>query len=217
MSDVTVIVVTYDRPAWCEIALRSAIATGADVLLFDNGSSTDYAERLASEYGVDYRRNPVNVIGAPPFEYAHTTYAALLYDDDALMARWLPLSLAKAEEGCDVVAASFWLTDEELRPTYARTLQPATLSYLLSGQCPVNDGALVRMSLLDGVTWHPERKTVMFYSLWLELAAKGARFGVTDEPCWYYRQHAGQMSRSAPESDARWRAEAIAEWRAVAV
>ena len=54
-----------------------------------------------------------------------------------------------------------------------------------------------------------------FYSLWLELLAKGARFGVVAEPVWSYRRHPGQMSATVGEDDARWRAEAIAEWRAV--
>lgn len=219
MSETTIILTTHDRPAMLGVALASAVGTGARVIVVDDASATDAARHLAAEHGVDYVRHdaPVGFIRARVAALAEVTseYVAFLDDDDMLGADWLALSIAKMAEGYDVVSASYWETDSALSPTRTRILAVPTMARLLGGHCPINDGALVRRSVLEGVTWHVERDTVAMLSLWLDLFERGARFGVVEAPCWYHRLHRGNMSAALPEQDAAWRAEAIAEHRPV--
>ncbi|HEY6012723.1 MAG TPA: glycosyltransferase [Candidatus Limnocylindrales bacterium] len=199
MSDLTVIIATAgQRPAMLDEAVRS-VPKGVPIVVVDDAT-----------LGVGYAR--ARLIG---LQDVTSEYIAFLDDDDVLGPDWLTKSLALAEDGCDVVAASYWETDASLQPIHSVALMPATLSRLLGGHCPVNDGALIRRSVLEGVTWHPERDTVMMFSLWLDLLARDARFGVVTEPVWYHRVHEGQMSRTIGEQDAAWRAQAIAEHRPV--
>jgi hypothetical protein len=77
----------------------------------------------------------------------------------------------------------------------------------------INDGSLMRRSVLEGVTWHPERDDVMMLSLWLELASKGARMVNIDTPTWMYRWHSTNKSYGVrTERDADFRRLAIGEW-----
>ena len=201
MSDLLTIVIATagQRPVMLEDAKRS-VPAGVRTLVVDDGYlHLGYA--AARLYGL---------------QDITSEYIAFLDDDDVLGPDWLARSLAFAEDGCDVVAASYWETDQYLQPIRTVALMPATLSRLMGGHCPVNDGALVRRSVLDGVRWHPERDTVMMFSLWLDLLERGVRFGVVPEPIWYHRCHDGQMSRTIGEQDAAWRAQAIAEHRPVA-
>jgi glycosyltransferase involved in cell wall biosynthesis len=200
MSDVTIVLATAGkRPEMLEDAKRS-VPDGVELVVVDDGIlRLGYAAaRLFGLVGVT------------------SEYIAFLDDDDVLGPDWLRKSLALAEDGCDVVAASFWETDQYLQPIRTVALMPASLSRLMGGHCPVNDGALIRRSVLEGITWHPERDTVMMFSLWLDLLAQGVRFGVVAEPVWYHRIHGGQMSRTIGEADTAFRAMAIAEHRPVA-
>lgn len=217
MSDVTIIVATYDRPAWCEVALHSALAAAdgfdARILVLDNASPTDYARRLATRYGTDYLRMARNgpEFMAAAFSRVDSTYAAVLYDDDVMLPRWLPAHLEIMEQGFDVVAGSFHLTDAELRVTGTRILRPATLEDLRAGIVSCNDGSLIRTAVLDGVRWRTDRQPFIWLATWLQLAAKGARFGAVTEPTWLYRQHGGQMIRNLSEHDREQRALVLAE------
>lgn len=198
MTDVTIVIATAgQRPAMLEEAVRS-VPPDVPAIVVDDGA-----------LGIGYVR--ARMAGLADVS---TPYVAFLDDDDVLGPDWLSRSLARIEAGADVVAASYWETDAELRPLREVKLLPATLSRLLSGHCPVNDGALVRTELLRRATWHPERGTAAMFSLWLDLARASARFDVVPEACWYHRLHAGQMSAALPEDDPTWRAEAIAEARA---
>lgn len=185
-------------------------------MVVDDASATREAEVITQGFGFEYRRLKRNH-GLPRARMAaladvDTEYVAFVDDDDVVLTTWLELHLAKAHLGYDVIAASYWETDENLeRRPYTR-LVPATFADLLAGHCPVNDGAWIRTEALQGITWRPERKKAVMFSLWLALAAKGATFTAIGEPCWLYRRHGASLSASFDEQDARYRQEAIAEW-----
>lgn len=217
MTEVTIVLVTHDRPQWLLETLRSLVTTAARsaatvrILVVDD-SSTDAAHRIAYELGVEYLHLPANhgyaaarVIGV---QHATGDYLAFFDDDDVAMPDWLPAHLAKAEEGFDVVAGSYIETDANLRRLRTHILETGTLEGLRAGRCPVNDFALIRRSALLGVRWRPDLNTAMMLSLWLSLAAKGARFATVAKPTWYRRLHDANMS--ARTADADLRAQAIA-------
>lgn len=221
MTAITVIVATHNRPYWLSHSLSSLRASAARtdamvrVLVIDDASPTDDARRIARQSGAEYLRLPENVglaaarvIGV---ERATGDYLAFFDDDDVAMPQWLPSHLATAEQGFDVVAGSYIETDARLVRLRTHVLETASLDGLLAGRNPVNDFALVRRSALDGIRWHPERGTAVMFSLWLSLAARGARFTTVAKPTWYRRLHDANMSSGIGEQDARFRAEAIAE------
>ena len=174
--------------------------------MVDDASISDYARAdIRFDEPVGYAQARLAGLHA-----VTTEFVAFLDDDDRLMPSWLQRSLAVMQD-CDVAAASYIETNAEMERLRTHILPPATLDDLRVGVCPVNDGALIRMSVLDGVRFRPDRDTAMMFSLWLDLAAKGARFGVVGEPVWYRRLHDSNMSSTVGDVDAAWRAQAVAE------
>jgi SAM-dependent methyltransferase len=141
-----------------------------------------------------------------------TPYFAFFDDDDVMLPNWLPTHLAKMREGYDVVSSSYWYTDANLRRTEERILKEPTFADLREGYVTVNDGSLIRRSALEGLTWHPEREDAMMLSMWLDLAKKGARFAMIEEPTWLYRRHEGNKTNVVDERDAAIRAQVLAEY-----
>lgn len=223
MSDVTVIVTTYERPAWLRVALHSITAAAlvaheqgitTEVLVVDDGHTLAGADAVR---GLGYGYVATGHVGSEQarmagLECITSTYLAFFDDDDFMLPGFIASHVAKAEEGFDVVSGSYYETDAALRPTILRQLRPASLPDLLAGIVSANDFSLVRRSALSGVRFHPERERVFMMSLWLDLAAKGARFAALPEPQFFYRQHAGNRHRDLDARDAALRREAIAEY-----
>lgn len=222
MTDITLVVTTHSRPDWLKVSLTSILASARTVrqttrvLVMDDASSTLDARRIARRLRVEYRRLPHNVGYAAArvaaLEDVDSPFLAFIDDDDALLPNWHRLHLDKIAEGHDVVSASYWETYAGLKRKEAVILEPATLEGLLAGHVPVNDGSLIRTSVLEGIPWRPERDKVMMMSMWLALAANGRSFATITEPCWLHRLHGSNMSASLDEQDAAFRREAIAEW-----
>lgn len=228
MTDVTIVVATYDRPAMLEVELHSILASEATVrargyaariIVVDDCSPTHAARHVVDRVGagVEYLRLPDNrgVAGAllAGFERVESRYYALWGDDDFMLPRWFALHLAAIEKGHDVVSGSYWLADAELLPTRPVVLPPATLADLMANRVTANDGSLVRRSALDGISWKPERGRAMVMSMWLALASAGKAFTSIDEPSWLYRRHAGNISRGRDATFQAQRQAAIAEHR----
>ncbi len=231
MTDVTIIVGTYNRPEMLEVELHSILASAATVkpkgietriVVVDDSSPTLSAKAVAKKLGVDYVRLPENrgiaeVLHAG-FQQVDTPYYALWGDDDYFLPRWFALHLAKIAEGFDVVAGSYWWADADLKPGKQETLPPATFAQLRKGKVACNDGSLVRRDAIGDVTWRPHLETAMMMGFWVDMAAKGASFAAIEEPTWLYRRHDNNLSarlrRDALRSDhdnAK-RAEAIAAY-----
>lgn len=207
MTDVTIVCATYNRPEWLEVELLSMLASAATVkpkgittriIVVDDASDSMAARDVAKRVGVDYVRMPENGGLARTLmaglERVDSPYYALWGDDDYFLPRWFPLHLARMAEGHDVVSASYWRTDAELRPTREVILKPVTLRDLRNAHCAANDGSLVRTDRVDPAWWRPERELAMMISLWLAMAAARRSFSTLTEPTWLYRRHANNVS-----------------------
>lgn len=224
MDAVTIVIATYNRPAYLDVMLGSVLAAAAKVpdpvrvLVVDDCSTDVRPQYVAKEHGVDYLRLEENrgVAGAlaAGFSQVDTPYYALWGDDDYFLPNWFRLHLAKITEGYDVVAGSYWRTDAELnRKKSAVTLPVATFEALRQGQVSVNDGALVRRDAIGDIEFRPERERAMMMTFWLAMAAKGAKFGVISEPTWLYRRHDTNLSNQRSDHDNALRREAMQEYR----
>lgn len=236
MTDIDIIVATYDRPRWLRETLASIRAAAAAdmtttepnldyrITVVDDCSPTDAAGEIAMRYGADYIRRDVNggVAATLATGYAATSGRRVSFwgDDDVMLPGWFSQHLALSDLGFAVVAGSYDLVDAELRLLEHRTLPPGRLSDLMNDVVSVNDGALTAREAIEKVGGlRPERERAMMLTLWLALAHAGYRFNATPGSTWLYRRHGGNLSgqRGAPR-DPRFmalRAEAIAEYATV--
>lgn len=215
------IVTTHDRPQWLETCLWSIRASAATVkdrtrILVVDDASEVRVDHLCKRVGADYLYLPEHHGYSPArvaaYERTDSPYLAFIDDDDVLLPRWHRLHLEKMADGFDVVSASYWETDRDLKRTRPIVLGLASLEGLRSNYVPINDGSLLRREAIAKETWRPDRDKVMMMSMWLALAAHGARFATIEEPVWLHRLHGSNMSAALDEQDARYRAEAIAQW-----
>ena len=183
--NVTFVVTTYQRPEWLRQCLAS-IPSEAKVVVVD-----DELE------GLGFARARLQGLGQ-----VQTEWYAFLDDDDVLLPNWLAEHEALAMDA-DVVAGSYLETDAELRPLRTLILRTPTIRDFEAHTCPVNDGALVRRSVLERITWHPELGTAFMFSLWHDLLVSGARFAATSHPTWLHRLHGSNMSATAADADLR--------------
>lgn len=224
MTDVTIVVAAYDRPAMLEVELHSILAAAERVresvriLVVDDATPHEGVRKVADRVGVDYLRRDENggvaVALVTGFEQVDSPYYALWGDDDFFLPNWFETHLARMAEGHDVVSGSYWFTDAELVPTKLAILPPVTLADLLANSVAANDGSLVRRSALDGIGWRPDLGRAMMLSRWLSLASAGKSFSTITEPTWLYRRHKGQLSArfTHDEKFMALRRQAIAEY-----
>jgi glycosyltransferase involved in cell wall biosynthesis len=222
MNDVTIVVATYNRPAFLEIMLCSIIDSAAlvpnpvRILVVDDCSTVEGAEIVANDLGVEYMRLPENrgVAGAlhAGFLEVKSEFYAFWGDDDAFLPNWFRLHLAKIAEGFDVVAGSFWKANSQLQRKKQVILPVASLAELRRGNVQCNDGSLVRRSSVDPSWFRPERERAMMMTFWLAMASAGRKFTSVKEPTWLYRRHDGNLSNHRSAHDNALRAEAMAEY-----
>ena len=208
-SDVTVIVATYERPAWLEQSLRS-IAAAAQVagregistriLVVDDSSPSASTREVALRMGVDYVRTPAPNPERTPsaarvfgIRLVRSRYFSFFDDDDVMLPPFIMRSVQRLRAGADVAQQAYVVTDEALRPV--RTMVPLVgyLGDMLADHNAVNDFAMVVTDRASDV-WDPGLGKLMMFGAWLELAFRGARFGVVREPMFQYRRHETNMS-----------------------
>ncbi len=236
--DLTILLVTRDRPILLEHSIRSILASAqaakpdvATRVLVVDDSDDGSAEPVAAMLGVEYDRNPVRVTGnglsaarAWAIPQVRTDLVALFDDDDLMLEDHIRRLARHVRDGADICATGYWYADPDpddatklvTRPSPARPRQPR-LGDLLVGFQPVNDGAMMRTSVAQSVVWDPGREILMMYHVWLQQLLAGRRFVVNRSPTFLYRQHEASMSHNLGEREAALRAQLIAESRALAV
>jgi len=236
--DLTILLVTRDRPVLLEHSVRSVLASAAaaepDVLtrvLVIDDSDEGSARPVAAALDVDYERNPVRVARnglsaarAWAIPRVQTDLVAMFDDDDLMLVDHIGRLAHHISEGADICSTGFWYADPDPldftklvpRPTPARPRRPR-LGDLLAGFQPVNDGAMMSTPIAQSVVWDPQREILMMYDVWLQLLFAGRRFVVNQSPTFLYRQHATSMSHNLGPREASLRAQLLAESRGLAV
>jgi glycosyltransferase involved in cell wall biosynthesis len=236
--DLTILLVTRDRPVLLEQSIRSiqASAQAAEsvvttrILVVDD-SAVGSAEAVSVSLGVDYARNPVRVernglSAARAWAIARidTDLVAMFDDDDLMLEDHIGRLARHIRDGADICPTGYWYADPDPgdvtklipRATPARPREPR-LGDLLAGYQPVNDGAMMRTEVAKSVVWDPGREILMMYDIWLQLLFAGRRFVVNRTPTFLYRQHPTSMSHNLGEREAVIRSQLIAEARNLAI
>lgn len=236
--DLTVLIVTRDRPILLEHAIRSIQASAravagevaTQVLVIDDsedGSAVPVANRLDAEA----RRNPIRVPRnglsagrAWALPQVKTDLVALFDDDDLMLEDHIPRLLRRVLDGAEIAPTGYFYADPD--PDDATNLvardRPVLfpeprLGDLLAGYQPVNDGALMWTEIAQSVRWDPSREMLMMYEVWLQLLFADRRFSVNPTATFLYRQHAGSLTRRMGGREDAIRRTLLDEYRVLAV
>jgi glycosyltransferase involved in cell wall biosynthesis len=236
--DLTILIVTRDRPHLLGPSIRSVLASAkaaeaevnTHVLVIDD-SNDGSAKPVAATLGVDYRQNPIrrdgnglSVARAWALPQVHTDLIALFDDDDLMLEDQIPRQLRRIREGAEICPTGYWLADPDPsdgtklvpRARPVRPRQPC-LGDLLVGYQTVNDGAMMWTEVAQSVVWDPGREVHMMYDVWIQLLFAGRRFVPNPTATFLYRQHAASLTRNETKRDDEIRIELIAESRALAM
>ena len=235
--DLTILLVTRDRPILLEHSIRSILASAraaepdvATRVLVVDDSDDGSAEPVAASLDVRYDRNPVRVARnglsaarAWAIPRIRTDLVAMFDDDDLMLDDHIGRLARHIRDGADICSTGYWYADADpIDPTKLvarrrQLLRPPRLGDLLVGYQPVNDGAMMRTPVAQSVVWDPGREILMMYHVWLQLLFAGRRFAVNRSATFLYRQHATSMSHNLGEREAAISAQLIAESRSLAV
>jgi glycosyltransferase involved in cell wall biosynthesis len=210
---VTVVIPTFERPAGCERAVRSALEQQPEpleVIICDDGSGRVTRERLHTLAREDDRiryiwlphrgtPGPGRTVG---YKSASAPWVAFLDDDDAWLPGKLQRQLERAGAGdVDVIGTNAVRSDgtvyfpsapDERRPTKADLLKVNPL---------IVSSVLIRRDVLDAAgEFRGERwaRGVADYGMWLELADAGARMVVLGDVLVEYESHSESRMSATP-------------------
>lgn len=202
---VSVVIPSYNYGKFVVEAVESALAqtySPLEVIVVDDGSTDDTRERLArysdrikyiwqENRGLSAARNT-------GIRNANGVWVALLDADDC----WHP---QKIEVQLGAVAGEMNLgllgcrSSRVLPPTLSFTPPTRALTvrdFLLSARIGPS-GALIRRDCFETVGYFNEQlRSIEDRDMWLRIAARFHAV-LVESPCWWYRYHPGQMSRSA--------------------
>jgi len=236
--DLTILVVTRDRPVLLEHSIRSILGSArlaepelmTQVLVIDDSNDAS-AKPAATALGVDYKQNPIRVTGnglsiarSWALPQVTTELIALFDDDDLMLEDHIPRLWQRVRDGAEICSTGYWRADPDpaditkliprRKPVHPRHPR---LGDLLAGFQPVNDGAMMWTDVARSVAWNPAREIHMMYDIWIQLLFAGRRFVVNPTATFLYRQHAGSLSFNEDEHDDIVRSRLLADSRAQAV
>jgi glycosyltransferase involved in cell wall biosynthesis len=235
--DLTILLVTRDRPILLEHSIRSILASAraaksevATRVLVVDDSDDGSAEPVAALFEVDYDRSPVRAGRNGPdaarawaLPLIRTDLVALFDDDDLMLEDHIGRLARHIRNGADVCPTGYWYADPDptdvtkLVARQRQLLRPPRLGDLLAGYQPVNDGAMMRTSVAHSVVWDPGREILMMYHVWLQMLFAGRKFVVNRSATFLYRQHAASVSHNLGEREATLKSELLGESRSLAV
>jgi len=232
--DLTILLVTRDRPTLLEHSIRSILASAAAAepevatrILVVDDSPEGSAKHVAAALAVEYERSPVRNAGfgqAAARSWAipriRTDFVAMFDDDDLMLEDHIGRLAERIRDGADVCSTGFWYAEADpadatkLVALRRQLLPTPRLGDLLAGYQPVNDGAMMRTEVAQSVAWDPAREILMMYHVWLQLLLDGRRFTTNRSATFLYRQHAASVSHNLGEREALLRARLLEEFRA---
>jgi len=225
VSKVSIIIPTYNRAAWLPKAIASAKATGAEVIVVDNGSTDETPEVCRTTEGIRHIRLDPNVRQARArnagIRESTGEFLLFLDDDDQLLPGVLDdqVRLLESDPELGFVYGPVLLGDSqnclptgEMKP--AQCTSGDLFWLLLEGNFITIPSALMRRKLVEEVgLFDPEVVGAEDWMLLIRLAERHA-VGVVEKPvaiCRTFTRTSGQTSSNcAAMCDAAARAQAKA-------
>jgi len=233
--DLTILVVTRDRPTLLEHSIRSILASAeaatpdvATRVLVVDDSDDGSAEPVAASLDVEYDRNGGGRVAgnglfaarAWAIPLIRTDLVATFDDDDLMLEDHIGRLARHIRDGADICSTGYWFADPDptdptkLVARRRRLFRPPRLGDLLVGYQPVVDAAMMRTSVAQSVVWDTKREILTMSHLWLQLLMADRKFVANRSATWLYRQHAASMSHNLGEREALLKAQLLEEFRA---
>ena len=205
---VSIVIPTYNYGHFVGEAVESALGqtwSAREVIVVDDGSTDDTAERLAS-YGTQIhyvRQNNLGLSAArnTGIRLARGRFVALLDSDDVWHPRKLELQLRYLAQHHDVMLLGSACHTEDCAawPTVNEnpTAEDVSLEDVLVRSWFAPSTAVLRRECLDSTNWFDTSlRSVEDRDLWIRLASR-YRIGMLQAPLCWYRLHNGSMSKAA--------------------
>jgi glycosyltransferase involved in cell wall biosynthesis len=204
-DSVSVVIPCYNYGRFVCEAVDSALSQThphAEVIVVDDGSTDDTRDRLVP-YGdrIRYIRQENKGLSAARntgIRHATGEWVALLDADDWWHKQKLEMQL-QAVAGRDDVGLLGSPSGANLPETLPFVAHPNKLGvrdFLLSSRFGPS-GAMIRRRCFDSVgLFNEELRSIEDRDMWLRIAARFPSVWL-NSPCWWYRQHPGQMNRNA--------------------
>jgi glycosyltransferase involved in cell wall biosynthesis len=203
---VSVVIPSYNYGRFVVEAVKSALAQTyrpIEVIVVDDGSTDDTAERLAAYADrIRYIRQENSGLSAARntgIRAATGEWVALLDADDLWHRQKLEVQLRAGERASVGLIGSPGAktppTTEDL-PADPPAQKVGVRDFLLSARMGPSS-ALIRRTCFESVGYFDESlRSIEDRDMWLRLAAR-YECVLVESPCWWYRTHAAQMSRHA--------------------
>jgi glycosyltransferase involved in cell wall biosynthesis len=202
---VSVVIPSFNYGHFVVDAVESALAQTyhpIEVIVVDDGSTDDTRDRLkpfSDRIHYVYQTNRgLSAARNTGIRLANGEWIALLDADDV----WHPekteiqLRAARPFDGIGLVGSLPATSLPEKLPPEPAVEHLSVRDFLLSSRTGPS-GALIRRSCFDTVGLFDESlRSIEDRDMWLRIASRFASLQVLS-PCWWYRPHAGQMSRRA--------------------
>jgi glycosyltransferase involved in cell wall biosynthesis len=204
-SSVSVVIPSYNYGRFVVEAVESALNQThppLEVIVVDDGSTDDTEQRLTKYDGrIRYLRQGNRGLSAARntgIRTANGEWVALLDADDLWHRQKLEIQMGALEDRDDVGLVGSPRGNDLTLP-----LSPAapvttltTRDFVLSTRMGPSS-ALLRKRCFDTVGYFDESlKSIEDRDMWLRMSAKFSCL-LVESPCWWYREHTGQMSKNA--------------------
>ena len=204
-GSVSVIIPCFNYGAYVCDAVDSALSQtyrDVTVTVIDDGSTDDTREKLAPFMDrIRYIRQENSGLSAARntgIRHSDTEWVALLDADDRWHEQKLEVQLNAVAGREDVGLLGSPSVDSlpDRLPLDTPTRDLTVKDFVLSSRFGPS-GAMIRRRCFDAVgLFNEQLRSVEDRDMWLRIAARFSSIWV-GSPCWWYRRHAGQMSRNA--------------------
>ena len=204
---VSIIIPAYNSAQYLPDAIESCIAQtfkDIEIIVVDDGSYDNTSE-VAHRFPVTYIFQPNAGPGAARnngWRVSDSEFIQFLDADDVLLPTKIERCLQAFTPDIDVVYTNYEMCSADLRESLAtpKQMMPATnmlLSLLNTTQALTQTAApLIRRSAADRTRKFPEKFNIAEdWYLWIELAARGAKFRHLDEVLVRYRVTPGSLTK----------------------
>ncbi len=202
---VSIVIPSYNQGEFVRDSVLSALGQTyrpLEVIVIDDGSTDDTRQQLGPFFHrityVCQRNAGLSAARNAGIRRAHGEWVALLDADDLWHPQKLEIQLAAIEnqKGVALIGSPSTITLPFELPSAPRSYALTVRHFLLSARMGPSSALIRRRSFEIVGMFDESLQAVEDRDMWLRIAAK-LPCVLVESPCWWHRQHPGQMSRNA--------------------